>query len=351
MRPVTRVYFAEDSPTVARVLQSLLEGAPDLASAGIGADGLQARADLERLRPDILVTDLNMPGMDGFQLIQWVMENQPIPIVVLSDALDAGDREMAMKCLGLGAMEARAKPRAGSPAELSESREAFQGLLRALKHVKPISRRSVSDARTPAPLILPRSSSPDLLAIGASTGGPPVILSILKALGKGFPLPILLSIHMEKGFMRDFGNSLSRSTGWAVKSGAEGEIPRPGVLYLPEEGQHLILDSSAHLASVMPLAEDHLVPSVDRLFHSLAGNAGRQTCALLLTGMGRDGAQGLKAIRNAGGLTFAQDEDSCVVYGMPKAAADLGAAQAMMNPLEMVAALKRIVGPRERSAP
>lgn len=351
MKPVTRVYFAEDSPTVARVLQSLLEGAPDLASAGVGADGLQARADLERLRPDILVTDLNMPGMDGFQLIQWVMEHQPMPIVVLSDALDAGDREMAMKCLGLGAMEARAKPKAGSPAELSESREAFQGLLRALKHVKPISRRSALNERASAPLRLPRSCSPELIAIGASTGGPPVILSLLKALGKGFPLPILLSLHMEKGFMRDFGNSLSRSTGWPVKFGADGEIPRPGILYLPEEGQHLVLDPFGSLGSVTPLAEEHLVPSVDRLFHSLAEHAARQTCALLLTGMGRDGAEGLKAIRDAGGLTFAQDEESCVVYGMPKAAADLGAAQAMMNPPEMVAALQRIVSPLERSAP
>jgi len=159
----------------------------------------------------------------------------------------------------------------------------------------------------------------------------------------------MLAIHMEKGFMRDFGESLARSTGWTVRFCTEGEVLRAGTLYLPREGQHLVLNPLGFPASVAPRAEERLVPSVDRLFQSLAEHAGRRTCALLLTGMGRDGAEGLKAIRDAGGLTFVQDEESCVIYGMPKAADDLGAAQAMMNPSEMVTALKNMAGFRRGS--
>ena len=346
---MTSVYFAEDSPTIARVLQSLLEGAPDLTLAGVGRDGLQAKADLEALQPDILVTDLHMPGMDGFQLIQWVMAHQPIPIVVLSDALDTGNREMAMRCLGLGAMEARVKPKVGTPEEWAASRENFKGLLRALAHVKPIKGTPQRRVVSPTPLALSSRKPPTILAVGASTGGPPAILSILGGLGAGFSLPVLLAIHMEKGFMESLGQSLSRSTGWPVRFGAEGEIPRPGVLYLPAEGQHLLVDKSGRLTSAKPDSQELLVPSVDLLFHSLAEACGEQTCALLLTGMGRDGAEGLRAIRNAGGLTFAQSQESCVVFGMPKAAADIGAAQGMLSPLDMVATLKHYLQHSNRS--
>jgi two-component system chemotaxis response regulator CheB len=342
------IYIAEDSPITSYFLRRLLDSAADLTVIGVGRDGEQAMADLERLRPDILITDLVMPNMDGFALIQWVMATRPIPILVLSDTIDSGSSGNVMRCLELGAMEARAKPCLDSKNEMAVAREGFQGLLRALAKVKPLTRSAAKPAAPAAPALAPAPGPPrDLLLIGASTGGPQVVLGLLTGLGPASPWPVLLAQHMECGFMTGFGTWIRQATGWAVDHLADGEPLRPGTLYLPPEGRHLELGSNGRLLSRAAPGSDLLVPSVDRLFFSAVPHA-RRCVALLLTGMGRDGAAGLRALREAGALTLAQSEASCVVYGMPQAARELDAAQAYLDPEGMIGQLRALMATDRR---
>ena len=341
---MARIYLAEDSPLVSYFLRRLLEGAPDLTVVGVGRNGHQAMKEMEELQPDILVTDLIMPGMDGFELIQWVMATRPIPILVLSDTIGSRASENIMRCLELGAMEARAKPKLDNHEDAAVARESFQGLLRALGKVKPIRRRPPS-ASPPAPAASAAAGRrPEVILVGASTGGPQAVLEFLKRLGPDFPLPVLLALHMERGFMAGLGRWMKEATGWKVDPKAEGP-PRAGTLYLPPEDRHLLLDANGCLQSEPAARLERLVPSVDRLFLSAVPRA-RGCAALLLTGMGRDGAVGLRALKDAGALTLAQDEESCVVFGMPKAAQDLQAAGQFLNPAGMADLLGSLAAPK-----
>lgn len=341
---MTSIYLAEDSPITSYFLRRLLDGAPDLTVVGVGRDGRQAMEDLERLRPDILVTDLVMPEMDGFELIRWVMATRPIPVLVLSDTIDSRSSDQVMRCLELGAMEARAKPKLDSQRDSAVAREGFQGLLRALSKVKPLGRNPAYGA---APLPVTRTQvggrRPDFLLIGASTGGPQAVVELLKKLGPGFPLPAFLALHMEPGFMEGLGRWIQGATGWNVDAKADGSPSRPGTLYLPPEGRHLQLDPQGCPRSALASPKDMLVPSVDQLFLSALPLATR-VAAVLLTGMGRDGAVGLLALREGGAQTMAQDEAGCAVFGMPRAAIELQAAATVLSLGGMADRLSALAG-------
>lgn len=345
-----RVYIADDSPTVVHLFQMMLEGAPDIRVVGTAGDGLQAKAEVQLLKPDVLVTDLWMPGLDGYGLISWVMSQQPTPILVLSDAVDRQGSEAVVKCLALGALEARAKPRAGTSEQFAQSRVEFLFLLRALSGVKTVRRWSLGDRREEVPAATPHSAPPtaggqgrlEVVAIGASTGGPQVLQAILSRLPVGFQLPILLALHIEAGFMEGMRSWLKSITPLRVLMGVAEGVPEPGTVYLPREGQHLVVTPNGRLGNLRPLPFETLLPSVDRLFASVAEAYGSRACGIILTGMGRDGAAGLKAMRAARARTIAQDEASCIIYGMPKVALEMGGVERSMSPDQMVVELLKL---------
>jgi len=339
-----RVYIAEDSPTVVHLFHRMLEGTPDFEVVGTARDGLQAKHDLQVLKPDVLVTDLHMPGLDGYELISWVMDLRPLPILVLSDAIDREGQTVVSRCLALGALEARTKPVAGTPEQFARSRAEFQSLLRTLSGVQTVRHLPPGDVR----LAKPRESAtsadpgrlaPEIVAIGASTGGHRVIQTLLERLPRTYPLPILLALHIDGAFADGLASMLEASTSLRVRLGCASEPPEGGTVYLAAGGHHLTVTRDGRVDGLESLVTETLTPSVDRLFTSVAVAYGPRACGIILTGMGRDGAVGLKAMRMAGATTFGQDESSCVVYGMPKVAAELGAVERLMSPAQMADAL------------
>lgn len=333
-----RVYIAEDSVTVQHILTRMLEGERDILVVGAAMDGVKAQADLAVLKPDLLITDLWMPGQDGYALIEWVMRNQPIPVLVLTDAVDVEGQETVVRCLALGALEVLSKSH-------MPSRDGLLRLIRTLSGVRPIRLRGRVPGASALPVPLPdfgravQRQPPELVVFGASTGGPQVLQAVLSSLPAAFPLPILLAVHIENGFMGGLVRWLGTITPLEVRMDAEGERPRPGCVYFPREAHHLTLDPQGCLRALVPESGEVLVPSVDRLFHSVALARPGRAVACLFTGMGRDGASGMLALRRGGSLTLAQDEDSCVVYGMPKAAMENGGAERSLTPVQMVAEL------------
>lgn len=328
-----RVVVVEDSLTIRKYLVELIDGAPDMQVVGEAEDGKTAIELCRTLRPDVITLDMMLPVMTGVAVTEYVMAFCPTPILVVSASTNRGELYKTYDALAAGAVDVLEKPGVDSLDEvwgrklLSAVRMVsrikvithLRGKLAPSGYVTPVASRIESLA--PAP-------SRRLVAIGGSTGGPAAVVQILRALPPAFPLPILLTIHIGEPFGTAFAEWLDGLSNLRVRYAVEGEVlppvGHPLVLMAPP-GRHLILADGR-----MRLTRDperfSCRPSVDVLFESLARQAGSATVACLLTGMGRDGAAGLLALRHAGALTIAQDEASSVIFGMPREAIEMGAA-------------------------
>lgn len=319
-----RIYLAEDSPTVVEVFRRLLEGDPELKLVGVASDGLQAAGEIPGLHPDILVTDLHMPRMDGMALIRWVMDQHPIPILVLSNTAQQTESTLAFKCLEAGATAIGPKIRGGI--HLEENRKELHRLLRVLAGVRVVRRKPES---VPSPTTGPGSIR--LVGVGASTGGPQALQGLFQGLSADFPVPIVAVQHIAHEFLEGLTRWFTETTPLRCHVALDGAPLIPGQVHFAPSGRHLEVTAEGRLRHVLATPGEIHVPSVDRLFHSLARHFGANSCGVLLTGMGRDGAEGLKAMRKAGAWTVAQAEAGCMVYGMPKAAVDLEAACTVLD--------------------
>lgn len=347
-----RLLLVEDSPVALTVLQRIFQGVPDIEVVGMARNGREALELIPLVKPTLICTDLHMPKMDGLELTQEVMARFPCPILVVSASVQPEDTQTVFRILEAGALDIFPKPRAGLASEYEQAKAELLAKVRVLAGVAVFTHRRPSSAPAVATSI-PKAAAkplhiraPRLLAIGASTGGPQALLAILQQLPKTFPVPILCVQHISDGFLQGLVNWLDDNSALRVAIATPGTVPQPGVAYFPPERHHLKIDAGGRIQLSQGDPVDGHCPSVTVMFQSVAAYYRQSAVGVLLTGMGRDGANGLQTLSQAGGLTIAQDEASCVVFGMPKEAIALGAAQQVL-PLSAIAPyiLNRIFTP------
>jgi len=338
----TRVLVVEDSLTVRKRLVEALNGDPELEVVGEAEDGKTAIELCQRLRPDVITLDMMLPVMSGLAATEYVMAYWPTPILIVSSSTNRGELFKTYEALAAGAVEVLEKP-TGEESDDQWDR-TLTSTVKVVARVKVITHPRAKFGAKPLfgrPLSPPVTSAVPklrLIAIGASTGGPGAIVEILRGLPPAFRLPIVLVLHLGQPFANTFAEWLDGQSPMRVAYARHGDpLPRVGegrVIMAPAD-RHLIVNDGRLLLTNGP--ERHSCrPSVDVLFESLAREMGAECVACVLTGMGRDGAEGLRAIRQAGGATFAQDEETSVVFGMPRAAIELGAAGGVL-PLHQIA--------------
>jgi two-component system, chemotaxis family, protein-glutamate methylesterase/glutaminase len=335
-----RVLVAEDSLTVRKRLVEVLAADAGLEVVGEAEDGRQAIELCQRLRPDVLTVDMMMPALSGLAVTEYVMAYCPTPILIVSASVNRGEVFKTYEALTAGAVDVLDKPTGAE----DDWEQRFIATVKLVSRIKVIThsraRRSLRDGVTPMSVSAGgRTGAARLVAIGASTGGPAAIVEVLRSLPRDFPLPILFVLHIGQPFGNDFADWLDGQSPLRVANATDGELlPPPGkgrvMMAIPD--RHLVLRGGRLRLTDTP--ERHSCrPSVDELFESLAAEMGAATIACLLTGMGRDGARGLLALRQSGGRTIAQDEASSAVWGMPGEAVALGAAESVL-PLSQIGA-------------
>lgn len=324
-----RVVVADDSALVREVVGRLLDGGHGFEVVAEAGDGAAAAAAVRALRPDAVTMDLAMPGTDGYGGIARIMAEAPTPILVLTGRPDEAS---GFRALSLGALDLLEKPAADG--DLDAYGERLRSRLRLIAGVRVIRHpRGLRGARPVLPP--PPAARCELVAIGASLGGPRALAALLTALPPAFALPVAIVQHVADGFAEGLAAWLAQESGRAVRVAEDGAPLAEGAVLLAPSGHHLEVERGrARLSDAPPV--DTFRPSVAPLFASAAAAYGRSACGVLLTGMGRDGAEALGRIRAAGGVTLAQDEATCAVFGMPRAALELGAVDRVL-PLEAIA--------------
>ena len=329
-----RVLCVDDSALIRSLMTEIINSQPDMVVVATASDPLIARDLVKQLNPDVMTLDVEMPRMDGLEFLERLMRLRPMPVVMVSSLTERGS-EAALRALELGAIDFVTKPRLGIRDGLLSYTELITGKIRTAAAARLLPARraaAVGGAGTAADVPLLRSpllSTEKLIIIGASTGGTEAIREVLQPLPPDCP-GILIAQHMPAGFTHSFAERLNGLCRIAVSEAVQGERILPGHAYIAPGGFHLSLTRSGanYVAKVdlEPPVNRHR-PSVDVLFDSAARHAGKNAVGVILTGMGRDGAEGLLRMRQAGAYTLAQDEASCVVFGMPREAIALGAAQ------------------------
>jgi len=342
-----RVLVVEDSVTVRKRLCEVLAADAEIEIAGEAEDGKQAIERCQALRPDVVTMDMMLPLMTGLAATEYIMAHCPTPILVVSSSINRGELFKTYDALAAGAVDVLEKPNGGEPE--GEWEQRFVATLKLVARIRVIThlrarRGALAEARAPRPTWPPEPATMrhrcKLIAIGASTGGPAAIVEVLRALPPQFDLPVLLVLHINEPFGSAFADWLDAQTPRRVSYAREGEpvAAATGRVVMAPPDRHLVLREGRLQLTQEP--ERHSCrPSVDMLFESVARDCGANAAGCLLTGMGRDGAAGLLALRRAGGLTIAQDEATSVVYGMPREAALLGAAAHILPLAEIGPAL------------
>ncbi len=328
-----KVLCVDDSALIRSVMTEIINSQPDMVVVGTAADPLVARDLIKATNPDVLTLDVEMPRMDGLEFLDKLMRLRPMPVVMVSSLTERGS-EIALRALELGAIDFVTKPRLGVRDGLLNYTELITGKIRTAFGARLLpsrhggSAKSTAEMPQEAPLRSPLLSTEKLIIIGASTGGTEAIREVLQPLPPDCPA-VLIAQHMPAGFTRSFAQRLDGLCRITVKEAEHGERVLPGYAYIAPGAFHLSLARSganyvAHLDQEPPVNRHR--PSIDVLFDSAAKHAGKNAIGMILTGMGKDGAEGLLRMKRAGAYTLAQDEASCVVFGMPKEAIALGAA-------------------------
>ena len=340
-----RVLIVDDSTTVRYVLQTILESDPEIKVVGFAGNGQDAVRRAGELRPDVITMDVQMPGIDGIEATRLIMEQSPTPIVVISAHNSDPALTISFNALQAGAVQVIDKPVNALTPDAANERASLIATIKLMSEVRVVRRRfGAARSTPPAPIEPPATRrAAELVAIGASTGGPAALNTILSTLPADFPAPILIVQHITAGFTSGLVTWLGRGCALPVCTAQADERVRPGVIYVAPDDRHLTVGATGRLCLDAGELVNHVRPAVNVLFDSVARVFGPAAVGVLLTGMGEDGARGLRAIRQRGGVTIAQDEATSVVYGMPKAAAEMEACSTIL-PLDQIAAyLTRIV--------
>jgi two-component system, chemotaxis family, protein-glutamate methylesterase/glutaminase len=345
---VIKVLVVEDSPVAQEFLVYMLTSDPSIQVVGVAHNGAEAVDAVKEKRPDVITMDIHMPVMDGFEATRRIMETVPTPIVIVSGSTGAGEVSGTFRAIEAGALAVVRRPPGINHKEFETgSRELIQTvkLMSEVKVVRRFTRASKAyvAVRPPVSMPLQRTTKIQAVAIGASTGGPPVLKDILSSLPQSFPVPVLIVQHIAQGFVKGFTEWLSGASRFPVSVASHGERMAPGHGYVAPDGFHMGLENGPAIALSDHAPENHVRPSVSYLFRSVAQVLGPAAVGVLLTGMGRDGAEELKAMKDKGAVTIAQDEESSVVHGMPGEAIKLGAAMYVLPPEGITAMLVELV--------
>lgn len=340
MKEQVKVLIVEDSPTAADLMKNIFLRNDEFNVIAVAKNGAEAIDLMQTVHPDIISMDINMPVMNGFEATRIIMETNPVPIIIVSASWLPGEVEMTFKAMQAGALTLIEKPHGvGSPLHEKEVKSIHR-LFKALSKVKVIRRYS-ENKYLHTQQVKKREGHYKCVAIGVSTGGPTVLNSILKELDKEFQLPILIVQHIAEGFVTGFIKWLSDNSGYKVKLANDGEYMEKGVAYLAPENSHLGVNGMQIQLSYTPAIGGNK-PSVSHLFKSVNENYGGQSIAILLTGMGRDGATELKELKDSGALTIIQNEETALIFGMPGEAKALGAQCFELSPDAIAQKLNQI---------
>ncbi len=347
MKKPIRVLIVDDSAVVRQTLEQLLAGDPDIAVVGTAADPFVAAERIRAEIPDVITLDIEMPRMDGLTFLRKIMSQHPIPVVVCSSLVEPGD-ETTLRALEYGAVEIITKPKVGTKQFLEESRiricdavkAAAQARVKSYRHAEPLDVKPKLSADAVISAARPQAlrTTEKIALVGASTGGTEALREFLEAMPLGCP-PIAIVQHMPEHFTQAFANRLNAICRITVKEAVDGDSMLRGQALIAPGNKHMLLKRSGARYYVEvkdgPLVSRHR-PSVDVLFRSGANYAGKNVVAAIMTGMGDDGAKGMRELYDVGAFTIAQDEASCVVFGMPKEAIKLGGVHKVM-PLSAIA--------------
>ena len=361
-----RVLVVEDSTFMRRVLETIFNSDDQLQVVGHATDGREAIALAESLKPDVITMDLNMPHMDGLQATAHIMTTNPRPIVVVSSETREGAAK-TLKALELGAIEFVTKPSADVDLDLQGAKEELIRKVRMAAKVRVVRTASrmvtaVQGAGTAAPVqrvplpqptpIVPAELRFPVVVLAASTGGPATVMRMAPGFTRDFPAAVFLVQHMPAAFTTQYALQLAEFTGVRVKEAEAGEPVQPGTLYICPGGQHLRVTPTGRmqLDSTTGRIEGYL-PNIDVTMESIAAFAGAMSIAVVLTGMGSDGTRGARAIKSAGGLVLAQDEATCVIFGMPAEAIKAGVVDQVLGIDDIYPAIEKHVLGLSRLAP
>ena len=324
-----KVLIVDDSASTRLFLERVFSSDPDIRVVGTAKNGEEAVAAVARLAPDVITMDIFMPRMNGLEATRRIMESHPTPIIILSGDLDQQEILTSFQAMEAGALVALPKPRgAGHPDHEQEVRSLVQKtkLMAEVKVVRRWPRRRQSGVSPRLPDVTGGVALPEVVAIGASTGGPVVVKTILEGLGDDFPLPVLIVQHMAEGFTPGLVGWLALSSRLPVHLATQGETLLPGHAYVAPDGCHMLTESGGRIRLSSEPPDNGLRPSVASLFRSVADVYGKTAVGVILTGMGRDGVDELLLLKEKGAVTIAQDKASSVIYGMPGEAVRAGAA-------------------------
>ncbi len=339
-----KVLVVEDSPVVREFLVEILGSDLEVLVIGTAGSGEEALEVVERRKPDVITMDIHLPKMDGFEATRRIMETHPTPIVIVSGSFSTQEVATTFRAMEAGALAVVPRPRGIGHPEYETTAKELVRTVKLMAEVKVVRRWSRSANK---PTVLPAaqvevkrtSAEIQVVAVGASTGGPVALQTILSELPKDFPVPVLIVQHMAPGFVQGFAEWLAQSSGFPVHVAAHGDPLLPGHAYVAPDGVQMGVRKGPRIVLSQGAIENGLRPSVSYLFRSVAAVFGRNAVGVLLTGMGRDGAEELKLMKDQSAVTIAQDQESAVVHGMPGEAIKLDAATYVLPPERIATAL------------
>jgi two-component system chemotaxis response regulator CheB len=345
---IIRVLIVDDSSTVRQYLEHVINSDEQLEVVGVAKDGEEGVRLVKLKRPDIVTMDIYMPNMNGYEATQKIMEECPVPIVIVTSSWHYDDVKRSFRAIDAGALVALEKPPGpGHPRSKPLVAELVQ-TIKTMSEVRVVRRLPRKKKPGSAPAVSPAAGPAvarqriEVVAIGASTGGPPVLKGLLSELGQGFSASILIVQHIAQGFLEGMVEWVNKESKLSVTIASDGEHIRKGVVYFAPDGSHMGVTVGGRIVLSDGPVENGVRPSVSHLFRSIAKAYGGRGAGVLLTGMGKDGAVELAQMKERGAVTIAQDRESCVVYGMPAEAVKLNGAVHVLSPKAITGFLNSI---------
>jgi len=346
-----KVLIVEDTLVAQKLLSKMIVNDERFELIDVVENGKLACEYVQRYKPDVISMDIIMPVMDGVEATRKIMRENPVPIVIVSSLYQVSEIDMAMKVFEAGAVSIIPRPYGPGHQKYDWSARQYLNTLKSMSEIKVVRRNGLEYKKNDQKEIDTKYNSSDkqynqhfeVLAIGASAGGPEGLSTILSGLPIDFPVPVFIVQHIDSHFAEGFASWLNTSSNLPVSIAKNGEKALPGHVYLPLGNQHLTVTENGIISTNLEITINGLRPSVDVLFRSIANVYGKNSLAVLLSGMGKDGAVGLKNLFDLGAFTIAQDENSCLVFGMPGEAAKIGAVCKLLSPPQILLEINKLI--------